>query len=110
LLKQQTPTYVLEEITLIDFTFLESSQYVLGFLGDLDQLLHKLKPTSLPIRIDSLKCLDAMRNYIAFMKNETFYLNNQEYLESKTILSFLFTAERIESIRKVWMGTPNMVK
>jgi hypothetical protein len=39
--KQPNPSFILGELTLIDFTFLETGHYILGFFGDLDSMIFK---------------------------------------------------------------------
>lgn len=45
LMRQPPRSYVLGEITLIDFAFLETSHYSIGFFGDLETRLSSRNPT-----------------------------------------------------------------
>lgn len=44
------------------------------------------------------------------MRNQPFYIKNREYLESKTLLSFLFSQQRREAISTIWKGEASMIK
>ena len=82
LMRQPPRSYVLGEITLIDFAFLETSHYSVGFFGDLDTRISLRIPTKEILTPDpeELRCLAAMRDYITFMRSLPFYQRHREVL------------------------------
>jgi hypothetical protein len=93
---QQSPEgYVFGDLTILDFLFLESCIYMLGGFDRVDGVEHETKlhkrrrksSCDSSVEPELLLCLRVMRNFLARITAEPFYIRNKKYLESFSILS-----------------------
>jgi hypothetical protein len=103
--------FIFGSLTLVDFYFLETCFYILGFFGSVDKEYNRSYESfynsvvSPNLKKQSNKMyLEEMRSFVNKMKNLTFYRKYKEYLESFSLIFRQMSEEKVEGIKKIWVG------
>ncbi len=114
---QLNPKYILSsQITIADFLFLETCNYMLGVFCECEpykeqnNLLEKERRDQINFveegertgRRPNIQYLKVMKDFKQRMEKHQFYQKYSHYLESFSIISFTTTSERIQGLRKIW--------
>jgi hypothetical protein len=107
----QNVSFILGELTIVDFYFMESCFYILGIWGTLDRDYSR----SFESFSNSVACpsaqrtsnkhfLETMRQFFSRMSHLPYYQMHREYLESFPVLHRLMSAEKNAGLRRLWVG------
>lgn len=107
----QNVSFILGELTIVDFYFMESCFYILGVWGSLDQNYSR----SFESFYNSVVCpsaqrtsnkhfLETIRQFYSKMGQLPYYRMNREYLESFPVIHKLMSADKIAGLRRLWVG------
>lgn len=105
---QKVPAYILGNITILDFFFIESALYMVGFFGSPHRVHSEMlmgwdQERTHILQKPNVYYLKVMRDYLNNMRTEPFYVKNKEYLESFSIRSSFFGPEREQGLKNIWL-------
>jgi hypothetical protein len=119
LLGHEGGSFVLGEITLVDFLFIETCHHMMGMFNNLDEKVRchltkliKYFAGECSATIEHVEHLETMRNYLGHIESQPFYANNKLALESFSIISACpsFTPDRVKGLRNIWLTNPKFVE
>jgi hypothetical protein len=98
--------FILGNITILDFYFVESSNYMLGLFGSLDKQIAnahwKPKSEKYGKKVRGASYLKVMKNYHVLMKSLPYYQEHENYLESFCLIGSLMGTGRAKGFRRIW--------
>lgn len=107
-------SFILGEITLLDFFFMECSNYMLGIYNHPDRVDKKQLEgmcifSARASQKPNVYYLGVIQSYFKMMKNQPWYLKHKDYLESFSMVCKLMHDERKKGLKKIWLGDPKMI-
>ena len=98
--------FILGNITVLDFYFVESSNYMLGLYGSLSKQIAnkgwKERSAKYGKKIRGIHYLAIMNDYQQKMKKLPYYEYHQKYLESFLVIGSLMSPMRAKGFRRIW--------
>jgi hypothetical protein len=98
--------FVLGNATILDFYFVESSNYMLGLFGGLERSIAnehwRGRCEKYGRKVRGASYLRIMNEYQIMMKSLPYYLEHQKYLESFKVVGSLTSPGRTKGFRRIW--------
>jgi glutathione S-transferase len=121
---QLNPKYIFgTRMTIADFLFMETCNYMLGLSGNVDkyplqpkeeeeskELVNFLEGSYRAGKKPNKYYLKVMRDYRQRLQNHSFYQKHMQFLESFSIISIFTSQERAAGLRKIWLLDDFFVK
>ena len=109
-------SFLLGDITVVDFMFLETCQAVLGCFNNIDSkdccaitCIKEFFSSDAGDNKKNYKYLRVMRSYLQLGQCQPFYEQNREHLEGFSMRCVSFTPQRTQGMRKLWVMNPSFV-
>jgi hypothetical protein len=108
---QPEGAFILGTFTLVDLYFWETCFYILGIFGSIDReytrsdesFYNSIVSSSLQRKSNKMN-LEDMRRFAGRMEALPFYQRNKGYLESFSVIYSLMSEEKVEGLRRIWVG------
>ena len=108
--------FIFGGLTIIDFYFLETCFYILGFFGTIEnssnecyEQFYNSVSTNHSKKSNKSHLLQ-MKRFVDKMKALPYYQKNKKYLESFSLIFNKMNEEKINGIKKIWGGGSKYIR